>query len=334
MSSPLVLAPSAPLLPSGLEKEIFETTAMLHPESIRTLALVARRVKIWVEASRYRTLYICGSKAGSYGVANSPHALTLDALATLATSEPTVLREHALNVAFVGCDNTVVTKILSECDAISNLLLFFVGHPSHLARLSVLRLERLSVVLQLLFPPPCARDFTHSLFAAITHLDVWTPMSTQRDWEHWSGLPQIPHLSHLSFHDSPNISNVLCQAALTHCISLKVLVIVATDSHLDRSEVAAGDPRLVVVYVSDFLGEWASGAQGGVDYWVRAEQLVEQRRSGMTTSYVCEPDAWHESEPDEDSDGSEPADSDDPGSDSGPEPEVRSTKSFLRSRKF
>ncbi|KAJ6471658.1 hypothetical protein C8R47DRAFT_1324963 [Mycena vitilis] len=233
---------------------------MLHvyPESFeRSLWLLAIMFAILetvvgsfrAETSRYRTLYICGSKAESYGVANSPHALTLDDLATLATSEPTLLRDRARHVAFVGRDN-VATKILSECDAISNLLLFIVGHPSRLARLSVLRLERLSVVLQLLFPPPCARDSTHSLFAPITHLGVWAPISTQRDWEHWSGLAQIPCPSHLSFHDSPNISNMLCQSALTHCISLNVLAIIATDSHLDRSEVAAGDARLVVGYVS------------------------------------------------------------------------------------
>ncbi|KAJ7670759.1 hypothetical protein DFH06DRAFT_1320679 [Mycena polygramma] len=250
------------------------------------LVLVARRVKLCIESLRYQTLLVCRPGAESYSSANPRHTWTPDALNTLAKLNPAVLREHGRHVAFVACGNDTVTKVLSQCGAINNLMLFFVGNPTHLPRLKALPLRRLSVMLQLLFPTE--RNFTHPLFANLTHLDIWTP-TTDHNWEHWSGLALIPRLSHLSFHDSDNITNTLCQRALNHCKLLEVLVIIALESHIDRADTADHDARLVI-YVSDFLGDWAKGAEGGVDYWERAEVWVDIRNSDEMESYVYDPE--------------------------------------------
>ncbi|KAJ6471659.1 hypothetical protein C8R47DRAFT_1222189 [Mycena vitilis] len=211
---------------------------------------------------------------------------THKALTTLAKFKPAVLHKHARHVAFVACENDTVSKVLSQCGAITNLVLFFVGNSTHLPRLEALPLRRLSVMLQLLFPT--GRNFTHPLFTNLTHLDIWTP-TTDRGWEHWSGLALIPHLSHLSFHESENITNMLCQRVLNHCRLLEVLVIIAQDFHMDRQDVAERDARLVVIYVPNFLGDWARGAEGDEDYWERAEVWVDIRKSDEMESYVYDP---------------------------------------------
>lgn len=41
------LMDAQPVFPMDLEREIFETAALLHPRGIPTLLLVARRVLVW-----------------------------------------------------------------------------------------------------------------------------------------------------------------------------------------------------------------------------------------------------------------------------------------------
>ncbi|KAJ7438923.1 hypothetical protein B0H11DRAFT_2103436 [Mycena galericulata] len=48
-----------PRLPSDLEREIFEWTAIAYPRMILHLFRVARRVKLWVEPYLYRLIYVC-----------------------------------------------------------------------------------------------------------------------------------------------------------------------------------------------------------------------------------------------------------------------------------
>jgi hypothetical protein len=179
-----------------------------------------------------------------------------------------------------------LAQILPEFRSATNLLLFFVGHNGLLRPLKALRLQRLYVFMQLLFPPPIFKDFDLPFFANITHFDIWYFIGER--WYFWSKLAKMPRLTHLSFHNHW-LPNDVFQGALEHCKLLKVLALVYTCPKAlraespDRAELAT-DPRFLMILVSDYLGDWETGARGGEDYWVRAEEWVRQRRSGETTS--------------------------------------------------
>ncbi|KAK7023261.1 hypothetical protein R3P38DRAFT_3357061 [Favolaschia claudopus] len=48
--------PESPILPPELEREIFETAAIRHPDIIPNLFLVSRRIYDWVGCVKYRTI--------------------------------------------------------------------------------------------------------------------------------------------------------------------------------------------------------------------------------------------------------------------------------------
>lgn len=51
-----------------------------------------------------------------------------------------------------------------------------------------------------------------------------------------------------------------------------------------RYAAIATDLRFVVLLATHRILDWEKGARGGVDYWVRADELVRKRRSGETNS--------------------------------------------------
>ncbi|KAJ7118198.1 hypothetical protein C8R44DRAFT_738153 [Mycena epipterygia] len=121
-------------------------------------------------------------------------------------------------------------------------------------------------------------DFTR-LLARITHLAIG---SLDVPWER---LAQIPKLTHLSVSEYNALSSF--QAALTHCKSVEVLVVVCETRARREACVAlcaalAADPRLVVLVVADYRHNWERGARGGEDHWLRAEAVVRDRRVGET----------------------------------------------------
>ncbi|KAJ6501299.1 hypothetical protein DFH09DRAFT_1203040, partial [Mycena vulgaris] len=90
----------------------------------------------------------------------------------------------------------------------------------------------------------------------------------------WSGLAQMPHLTHLSFHNN-NIPKSVIHSALVECPSLIVLIIIfSTQTQLDvfmpHPLECITDPRVIVLLVADPLADWEAGAWGGEDYWLRA----------------------------------------------------------------
>ncbi|KAJ7719281.1 hypothetical protein B0H16DRAFT_1571743 [Mycena metata] len=276
-----------PVFSADIEREIFETTAFLYPQSIGRLLLVARRVLMWIDPLRYRVVSICGPDRDVRTDQLFRHSL--DAFSNLYRAKPAMFHNHIRHLCFRDYQKVSdITSVLSACSFTTNLLLFFIGSPIHLPLLNAMPLRRLSVLLQLLFPSPAEKDFTLPLFANITHLDIFYYIS--EPWESWSKLAKIPHLSHLSIHDH-YISNAICQGILKHCRSLQVLANVFTTRDTLRKQAPkraplAADPRFVMMLLSDFLGDWENGAHGGEDYWDRAEEYVRQRRSGETEDYM------------------------------------------------
>ncbi|KAJ7766721.1 hypothetical protein B0H16DRAFT_1882751 [Mycena metata] len=54
-----------PALPLDLEREIFETAALLYPGTLPTLLRVSRRVLVWIEPLLYRALRIDSPKTAA-----------------------------------------------------------------------------------------------------------------------------------------------------------------------------------------------------------------------------------------------------------------------------
>jgi hypothetical protein len=128
-----------------------------------------------------------------------------------------------------------------------------------------------------------AIDFTHRLFAQITHLKLFDwPSSVEP--EIWHNLALIPHLTHLAFTHPTFIT--VCLTLLQTCPSLRVLVCVGLyqmqqviDGHRDEEELVK-DPRFVLMNHQNQTRDWQVAAHTGNDYWSRAEDFVAKRRSG------------------------------------------------------
>ncbi|KAJ7234937.1 hypothetical protein C8J57DRAFT_1379698 [Mycena rebaudengoi] len=270
------------LLPVELERDIFELAAFLHPECMLALVLVARRVKIWIKPMFYETISV-HQKEYRRQFSRRP----LRAVAELVISQPAALRYHTRHLCLVSVRmSDRVVDLLSTCGILDNLAFIktYLGSAALLPILGALPLRRLSLALRQsfqLFPWPNPFDGGHSLFSQITHLGILDGQVQVDDWRTWSGLAQIPRLTHLSA--LSDMSESVSNGVLKHCKFLEVLVFIYRDQEQFDQNLARGeltdDPRFVMLVVKDRLLDWETGARGGEDYWARASALVRKRRS-------------------------------------------------------
>ncbi|KAJ7445039.1 hypothetical protein FB451DRAFT_1293179 [Mycena latifolia] len=264
-----------PRLPPELERQIFELAAFIDPDHMTDLFLTAQRVKLWIEILLCRVLYVYGPE---HDYPRPPSAALTRYRNLIHTKPASFFHDHVRHLFFVGIQSAdEVARILSISDATVNIALsLFTGPAPILPLLGALPLQRFSAYLSHLFTTPSGPDFTHPLFAQMTHLDIRDP--------YFQGSPDfvlIPHLTHLSIRRT-TVSTSVCGTILADCKSLKVLVILLnSQSALDATapyfaEVAA-DPRFVMIAVADYEADWELGARGGEDYWARAEELVNRR---------------------------------------------------------
>ncbi|KAJ7443218.1 hypothetical protein B0H11DRAFT_1826347 [Mycena galericulata] len=267
---------SDPVLPAELERHIFEMASFLHAGSMPALLLVARRVKIWIEPLLYQVLSIYSTSTLYDAIDSMPAAL---------------FHENVRHVQLIGTHSAdSVMRIMTTCDATLNLNLSAThifgnaGNADILSVLGKLPLKRLSLSLEQLFPSPAWTDFTHSLFADITHLEI-KDLAVE-NWDSWAGLTLIPRLTHLCFHeDFFKFEAVhVYRGALDHCESLEVLAIVSYSRPLLRANAhtraeCSVDPRFVMIVVPEVMKDWVKGARGGEDFWAVADKVVSERHS-------------------------------------------------------
>ncbi|KAJ7128767.1 hypothetical protein C8R43DRAFT_897045, partial [Mycena crocata] len=206
------------------------------------------------------------------------------------------LNPLARNVCFTNIPRPdIVAEVLADCLSMIDLAFYnvFLESPETLmSLLGAMRLQRLTIILSYLFPVPARKDFSHPLFANITHLAV--PDWNEGGVETWAGLTGLRQLTHLSFCNMPMLQP-LCEQELARCPVLEVLIAVFV--HETTREVfvnnlnhagLGSDPRFVTLVVADLTDDWEVGACGGEDYWYRAGALVTQRRSaaGMHISIL------------------------------------------------
>ncbi|KAJ7493079.1 hypothetical protein B0H11DRAFT_2191114 [Mycena galericulata] len=157
---------SEPLLPVELEREIFEFTAHMHPDSIPTLLQVARRVLIWAIKSKPPAFFREGVR----------HLY-------LGNDEYRSLEEAA--------------QVLRVCAGVVNLAVMSnYSHPTILPILAEMKIQRMAVNPAVLFGNRQAIYLRHQSFAHITHLDVFGTIG-EEDAHLYAQITALPTLTHL-----------------------------------------------------------------------------------------------------------------------------------------
>ncbi|KAJ7728271.1 hypothetical protein DFH07DRAFT_851208 [Mycena maculata] len=267
-----------PYLSTDVEREIFETTGLLYPNTIPTLLRVARRVSIWVEPLLYRVLRI-----SRY----SPLAgVVLDAVHSKPTTFLRTAVRHLLLDGSAQWSQDDALSVLRLCTGLVSLLPF--GRFASPALLPVLRemrsVRRLSASLEDLFGSSDAIDLHHPLFSGITHLDIFDPVESAP--QIYVQLSALPRLTHLCLNN--DIPAPIAHVVLSSCPHLEVLVNMWAYLRLARAFAVAQspplkdpDPRFVVALYDDFSADWEAGSHDELDFWALAEIFVARKRRGQ-----------------------------------------------------
>jgi hypothetical protein len=144
-----------------------------------------------------------------------------------------------------------------------------------------------------------AIDPSRPLFRTLTHLDMFAGIEGQPlDFE----FAQFPALTHLSMHGDQRPPFFL--ALLASCPRLHVLVS-NIRPYWNRQQAHQSiniDMRFVMMFteinVNRFVEDWSLGAQGGKDFWARAELFTDKRRRGEIEPGKCSSPALAVFDPD------------------------------------
>ncbi|KAJ6533410.1 hypothetical protein DFH09DRAFT_1181360 [Mycena vulgaris] len=272
-----------PALPVELEREIFETTALMHPRTIFVLLRVARRTHVWIEPLVYRVVRIGGAP---------PHSGMTRALLQGLNSEskPASVFQHTVRHLLIQrgpCSPAEVVQVLDACSGIVDLVMDgLIPSSAMLSPLAKMRLRQLSVYLERLFGGPGAIDPTHALFTSLTHLRLFpVRLGGQRAQQVCAHLPRLPALTHLCLHLAGDVNWDPLQMLLADCPRLEILVTLCRPTRGDSVRAQTQNPpvrdvRLVMGEYKNRWADWEAGARGFPDLWSRAEDFVARKRSG------------------------------------------------------
>ncbi|KAJ7633926.1 hypothetical protein DFH06DRAFT_1303320 [Mycena polygramma] len=262
-------------LPLDLERAIFETAAVRHPDLIPRLLLVSHRVHAWVEPLLYR-VFSFRDNSIRFAAENKSAEF---------------LRAAVRHVFFdKGFDRWDRKKdlLLKFTGAINIYVYSYIDLPLLLV-LDNMRPEKLSFVFNINTEPPLS-TLQRSLFRHVTHLDLYFLAGNINNkllpavWQEWSHLASLPAISHLCL--SPRFHTDVLPRALIECPWISVVVAAFWSAYewvaaieFTRSNTIR-DPRFVVMVIPDSEADWKIGARGGADFWVRAEEFISRKRRG------------------------------------------------------
>ncbi|KAJ7132686.1 hypothetical protein C8R46DRAFT_655551 [Mycena filopes] len=259
-----------PLFPLDLEREIFETLAILHPGAILTLLHVARRVLVWIEPLLYRVVCVEKDAGNRY---RKPVASLLNKPAEFCTL---AVRHLAILGPPSGHLSEELLQLLKRCSGVTDLVLAcsLQQNPSLPALLAEMPLRRFTVCVAEL-----GCHLTHPLFASLTHLVSvdWVEETFRALAEQ---IPALLSLTHLAMFF--NVSQNIILPILPNCPRLQVfLVLYAHDLMYNAAKrLPRQDPRFVIGVHGDYWTQWEAGAKGLGDHWSRADDFLAQKRRG------------------------------------------------------
>ncbi|KAJ7446335.1 hypothetical protein FB451DRAFT_1567870 [Mycena latifolia] len=250
-----------PTFPLDLEREMFEATALMYPKTIPALLRVARRVLIWIEPSD-ALLRATQKKPPSFF--RAVRRLLLDS----GDWDP----EQTRNILKL-CTGVVDFSVIGDISL----------DPTFLPILAAIPLRRLCAELYPLFTGYDSIDFTHPMFASLTHLDAL-------DCPHriCPQVPLLPALTHLGLDRKASWDTI--ETVLAKCSRLELLIVSFPEeresSPEERESSArewAGNPpindvRFVVGLYGNYVAEWEAGGEGFSDFWSLADDFVARKR--------------------------------------------------------
>ncbi|KAJ6533407.1 hypothetical protein DFH09DRAFT_1370033 [Mycena vulgaris] len=268
-----------PALPVELEREIFETTALMHPGTIVVLLRVARRTHVWIEPLLYKVVRI-GRGAPYSGMA---HAIFKG---LNSESKPaSVFQDTARHILIQKgpWSRAEAAQVLDACPGVVDLAMDSVmASPTMLSPLAKMRLRRLSVSLEMLFGGFGAIDRTHALFISLTHLRL-NRFEGQRTEQVCAHLAWLPALTHLCLHLHSDVNLDPLQMLLADCPRLEILGNLWLPAQADSARaltLPVHDMRLVMAQCHKCWADWEAGARGFPDFWSLAEDFVARKRRG------------------------------------------------------
>ncbi|KAJ7705480.1 hypothetical protein B0H17DRAFT_1326265 [Mycena rosella] len=267
---------AGPVFPIELEREIFETTALMHRKTIPALLRVAHRVLL--EPLLYRVLII----GSDDGVSNAVRR-------AMQTKPAGFFHKSVRHVAITTLrsqeDSYALLRLCTGLVSFSTL-----GYSFQPAILPILQkmtqMRKWSGHLNQLFGTPAAIDFTHPFFRAITHLDIFDTV-TGNDMEAYVSLAAMSALTHLCLNGQ--VGEAFSWRVLDECAHLQVLVNMweeEIDTHLARAIAAnppVSDKRFVVcLYYENYLKDWEVGARGAPIFGRRRTTLLSESAGGKS----------------------------------------------------
>jgi hypothetical protein len=201
-------------------------------------------------------------------------------LRTVASRPPTFFARHVKSL-YLNTHTHEAARIISVCTGVENLICCdalwssYSGQSMDLPEILALSPQRLSVSLNRVFPSPHTPNFSHSLFANMTHLQITDRLA----FAMWPEF-RPPLLTHLAFPYSPSrdpanfITKHLVRDILSGCQTIKVLVLTTPDRDNTPRLLMVDEPRAVIGYCRASRLEFEATEKGESDFWTRAEQFV------------------------------------------------------------
>ncbi|KAJ7429274.1 hypothetical protein B0H11DRAFT_2147084 [Mycena galericulata] len=259
-----------PYFPVDLEREIFETVALMYPREIPTLLRVARRVLVWIEPFLYKV--ICSNSSS--------------VLNAMKSKSPAFL-QNSVRHLFLDYTSTwspeQAADALKLCSGVINFAVIGrFSNPTLLPILADMHVQRLAVCLQNLFGGYPHIDLRHQLFTSITHIDIFDCVTDVGESYICSHIPALPALTHLCLNEAPWS---VVEKMLTDCAKLEVLVLLWPSTSSSKAfewmdESPFRDVRLVAALYKDYWEDWENGARGHGNFWSAADTLVACKRRG------------------------------------------------------
>ncbi|KAJ7443122.1 hypothetical protein FB451DRAFT_1149776 [Mycena latifolia] len=275
---------TGPAFPPELEREIFETTALVHPGTIPALLRVARRTHIWIEPFLYRAVSVGGT---------SPFSDMGRAILRATKSKPASFFHSAVRHLFLDTSASWTFDEAVEVIKVCTGLVEFASYgdfldPTLLLMLGELPLRRLSTDLYRLFDGYESIDLTHPVFASLTHLEILDPIYDD-DTRIIAYLPTLPAITHLRLSDNVPWKHV--ETLLAECPRLELLISLFPRRKeswaVRRARMSPiHDPRFVITIFRSSPESWEA-YQRRPTTWSVAEDFVALRRSGAIDPSSC-----------------------------------------------
>ncbi|KAJ7920295.1 hypothetical protein B0H13DRAFT_1987305 [Mycena leptocephala] len=242
------------VLPPELERELFETAAMMYPEEIPTLLRVARRILTWIKPLLYRVAYMQNANPGLVRALLKP------------TKPPEFFHKAVRHLALESghFSREDARRVLRLCKGVINLACDqSFTDPELLPILAEMRVQRLSLSLTLLVGEPCLK---HPLFASITLLDLFD-IGGETVAKICAQIPTLPALTHLSVDfetPRPVLMRLLEESSIPHVY----------------------DVRFVIGQYHNYWASWEACAKGLPNLWSLGDDFVARKRRGEIEGIV------------------------------------------------